>query len=51
MLQALTALLGARSLDGLTVTEIRAKIKCLVCANPRQIKAALLSQFCQYLSD
>ena len=50
MLQALAGLLAGSTLDGLTVTQMRARIKCLACANPRQLKATLLSQFCQYIT-
>lgn len=50
MLQALTALLANGNLEGKSVTQIRASITCLACANPQQIKAALLNQICQYLT-
>ena len=33
--------------SGSTVAEIRDKIKCLLCANPRQIKAALAHLICR----
>lgn len=33
--------------DGATLQEIREKIKCLLCANPKQVKAALAMLVCK----
>ena len=48
LLQALAGLMAGGMLSGQTVTQMRAKIKCLVNANPKQLKAALVNLICQF---
>jgi hypothetical protein len=47
MLQALASMFTANMLPGVPAATVRAQIKCLLCANPRQIKAAILTQICK----
>lgn len=48
MLQAATAIIGNMGFPDESISEIREKIKCLLCADPRQIKAAILFLLCNY---
>lgn len=48
MLQGFTALLADTVLPAsVTVTQLREKIKCLLCADPKTVRAAVLYLICQ----
>lgn len=47
MLQAATAIIGNEYLSDMTVSAIREKIKCLLCANPDAVNAALTYGLCR----
>lgn len=47
MLQATAAMQASLFLEGKTVEEVRDTVKCLICATPKQLKAAMTLLLCQ----